>query len=143
MEQLSARQILKALVQGIDPLTGAEVPTDSVLQQTEVLRALLAGMYALEASAVRTRRRAQLPHNVGRPWRAAEEDALASEFRAGAALGAIAAHHGRSLAAIEARLERLGLLEAAQRRTRNRYVAANHQGAPPAAPSGALQSAGE
>ncbi len=122
MASLDARQILQALVQGFDPVSGAELPAGTVVQQAEVIRALLAGIAALEADAERTRRRAQLPRNVGRPWSAEEEEQLRAEFRAGEALPEIAARHHRTVAAIEARLERLELITADQRTTRNRYV---------------------
>jgi hypothetical protein len=122
MDPLGARQILQALVQGFDPVSGAELPAGTVVQHAEVIRALLAGISALEADAQRTRRRAQLPENVGRPWSAPEEEQLSTAFRAGEKLPAIAARHRRTVAAIEARLERLGLLAPEERTTRNRYI---------------------
>ncbi len=122
MDPLGARQILQALVQGFDPVSGAELPAGTVVQHAEVIRALLAGIAALEADASRTRRRAQLPENVGRPWSAAEEERLSAAFRAEEPLAAIAARHRRTVAALEARLERLGLLAPEKRTTRNRYI---------------------
>jgi hypothetical protein len=122
MESFDARQILQALVQGFDPVSGAELTAGSVVQQAEVIRALLAAITALEGEAERARRRAQLPRNVGRPWNDAEEARLAAAFHGGDALPAIAAKHHRTVAAIESRLERLGLITAEQRTTRNRYV---------------------
>ena len=41
MKEQRARHILQALVQGIDPLTGEELAPGTVLQQADVLRALL------------------------------------------------------------------------------------------------------
>ncbi len=122
MDPLDARQILQTLVQGFDPVSGAELSIGTPLHQAEVIRALLAAITALEAQAVRTRRRAQLPENVGRPWDGAEEERLAASFRSGESLTVIAAQHRRTVAAIEARLERLGLLAPEERTTRNRYV---------------------
>src|SRR5579883_2468510 len=122
MASFDAREILQTLVQGFDPSTGAELPAGTVVHQAEVIRALLAAIAALQTDAERTRRRAQLPRNVGRPWSAEEEEQLRAEFRAGEALPEIAARHERTLAAIEARLERLELITADQRTTRNRYV---------------------
>jgi hypothetical protein len=124
MDPLDARQMLQTLVQGFDPVSGAELPAATPLQHAEVIQALLAGITALEAQEVRTRRRAQLPENVGRPWSTSEEERLTASFRSGESLAAIAAQHRRTLAAIEARLERLGLLAPAERTTRNRYVSA-------------------
>jgi hypothetical protein len=104
MKEQRAREILQALVQGIDPMTGEELPSGTVIQHAAVLRALLAGVTALEQSVARSQRRAQLPGNVGRAWTKEEE------------------RHGRTLRAIEARLERLGLLTAEQRSTNNSFV---------------------
>jgi hypothetical protein len=110
MKESRARQILQALVQGVDPLTGEELAAGTVLQHAEVLRALLAGVGALEQMAARAQRRAQLPSNVGLAWTSEEEQALLSEFQRGETAAAIAALHGRTLRAIETRLERMGLI---------------------------------
>jgi hypothetical protein len=123
MEQQLPQRVLKALVEGIDPATGEALGGGTVLQQAEVQRALLAGIAALEEDASRAQRRAQLPGNIGQPWTIGEEQRLAAAFKAGDALSEIAARHGRTLAAIEARLERMGLLAPEQRITRNRYSA--------------------
>ena len=122
MKEQRARQILQALVQGVDPLTGEELPAGTVLQQADVLRALLAGLAALEQTSARAQRRAQLPDNVGRPWSADEEIQLTEAFESGEALLSIAARHGRTLRAIEARLERLGLLTVERRSTISSFV---------------------
>ncbi|MGH8286283.1 MAG: hypothetical protein ACRETT_11020 [Steroidobacteraceae bacterium] len=123
MEQRAPHQVLKALVEGIDPSTGEQLGPGTVLQQAEVQRALLAGIAALEEDASRAQRRSQLPGNIGQPWTAGEEQRLAAAFKTGDPLAEIADRHGRTLTAIEARLERLGLLAPEQRLTRNRYSA--------------------
>jgi len=122
MKEQRAREILQALVQGIDPITGEELPSGTIIQQADVLRALLAGVVALEQTVARAQRRAQLPGNVGRAWTKDEEATLVAAFKAGDSLASIAARHGRTLRAIEARLERLGLITAAQRSTNNSFV---------------------
>src|ERR1700748_3505 len=109
MQEQRARKILQALVQGVDPTTGAELEPGTVLQRADVLRALLAGVAALDQISARAQRRAQLPENVGLPWSADEERTLVAEFQSGDSLPDIAAKHGRTLRAIEARLERLGV----------------------------------
>ncbi len=122
MNEQKARQILQALVQGVDPMTGQELPPGTVLQHADVLRALLAGLSALEQTAARAQRRAQLPGNVGRAWTVEEETSLIAAFKASDPLPEIAARHGRTLRAIEARLERLGLLTLEQRTTDTSFV---------------------
>ena len=124
MQEQRARKILQALVEGVDPATGDELEAGTVLQRAEVLRALLAGVAALDQVSARAQRRALLPDNVGRNWSADEERMLITEFQAGDSLPDIATKHGRTLRAIEARLERLGLLTAEQRTTNNSFTGA-------------------
>jgi hypothetical protein len=122
MASLDARQILQTLVQGFDPVSGVELPPGAVVHRTEVLGALLEAISALEADAERARRGPPLPQKMGRAWSTEEEAQLESAFRASEALPVIAARHGRTLAAIEARLERMGLITAGERTTRNPYI---------------------
>jgi hypothetical protein len=121
MHERRARQILQALIQGVDPFDGSELSSGTVLQQADVLRALLAGVAALEQDAARASRRAQLPRNIGRSWSEEENSRLVASFQAGEQLADIAARHGRTLRAIEARLEKLGLLAADERTTADRF----------------------
>jgi hypothetical protein len=122
MDLLAAKDTLKSLVDGIDPVTGYPIPRSMVLHHAVVIRALLCAMAVLESDAARKRRRARLPGNTGRPWRQADDEQVLAAFRGGAPLLQIAADHHRSLASVESRLERLGALAPEQRITRNRYV---------------------
>jgi hypothetical protein len=115
MQQHKARQILQALIQGVDPVSGKELSAGTVLQRAEVLRAMLAGVAALEQSAARSARRALLPANVGRAWTQEEDLQLLGEAQGATAREVIAARHGRTLRAIEARLEKLGLVNVTPR----------------------------
>lgn len=121
MQENRARQILQSLVQGLDPFSGEDLPSGTVLQQADVLRALLAGVAALEQGLARASRRAQLPRNIGRSWSAEEQGTLIDAFQSGEGLAEIAERHGRTLRAIEARLEKLGLLASEERTTRDRF----------------------
>ena len=107
---------------GADPITCEELPRETVLQHADVLRALLAGLTALEQTAARAQRRAQLPDNVGRAWTTDEESRLVAAFKSGDSPIVIAHQHGRTLRAIEARLEKLGLITAEQRTTRGGFT---------------------
>lgn len=122
MTQTRARQILQSLIQGIDPITSEELPRETALQHADVLRALLAGLTALDQMAARAQRRAQLPGNVGQAWTTEEESRLIAAFQSGDSAIAIARQHGRTLRAIEARLEKLGLITAEQRMTRGGFT---------------------
>ena len=98
-----------------------ELPKDSVLQKAEVLRALLAATVALEMTAARAQRRAQLPEGVGKTWTPEEEQQLRNEYAGSEPLQLIATKHGRTVRAIEARLQRLDLVTADQRTTANPF----------------------
>ena len=63
-----ARNVLEALIHGVDPNTGEELPSDTVLNRPDVLRALLASASALDALKARAQRRSQLPPSVGKTW---------------------------------------------------------------------------
>ncbi len=117
-----SRQILQALVQGADPETGSELPRDTVLNRVDVVRALLAAIEALDSVSARALRRAQLPESVGKSWSEGEVRQLKEEFVGGESVPDIATKHGRTVRAIEARLERLGLLRTDQRTTDNSFL---------------------
>lgn len=121
MKDQRARDILQSLVDGIDPATGEDLPPGSILQKAEVLRALLVGLTALETVATRAQRRAHLPGNVGHAWSEEEEKLMVEAFKCGESPAEIAVRHARTLRAIEARLEKLGLITAEQRTTTTRY----------------------
>src|SRR2546422_10271839 len=108
MKEQRARQILEALVHGVDPLTGQELAPATVLQHADVLRALLAGVCALEQMAARAQRRAQLPGNVGRAWTAGGGGTLVAAVKSGGFLAGIAARHRRTGGGIRGRPGKAG-----------------------------------
>jgi hypothetical protein len=77
---------------------------------------------AIDQMTARLERRAQLPESVGKTWTDEEERQLRQEFTNGEPIPLIATKHSRTIRAIEARLEKLGLLAADQRTTHNSFV---------------------
>jgi hypothetical protein len=122
MQHTEARSILVSLIEGRNPDSGEALPNDCVVHRPDVIRALLVGVGAIDTTDARVKRRAQLPENVGIGWTTKEEEQLRSEFAAKEPLTAIAAQHGRTLRAIEARLERMGLITAEERTTRGGFT---------------------
>lgn len=110
-----ARAVLQSLVQGLHPESGAELPKQDIVNNIEINRAMSTAVMALDQVAARLTRRAMLPDKVGKGWTEEEEQQLRDEFNRSEPLPLIATKHGRTLRAIEARLERLGLLAADQR----------------------------
>ena len=121
MQHPEARTILMSLIEGRNPDSGERLPEECVVHRSDVIRALLLGMGAIDATNARAKRRAQFPKNVGRDWTTQEEEQLRSEFAAKEPVSAIAARHGRTLRAIEARLQMMGLITAEQRTTRGGF----------------------
>ena len=121
MDHSEARQILTSLVEGHMPGTADPISSDCVVHQADVLRTMLISISALESVIVRSKRRALLPDNIGRAWTHPEEERLRSAFLAKEPVRAIAARHGRTLRAVEARLQRMGLITAKERITRGGF----------------------
>ncbi len=129
MELDRAKEIIRALADGRDPVSGESFPAGSPYQQADTVRALYAALEALDAPG--RRRREPRPVDPDRPkvgsaWNPEEEqrlrDAFAEFQRTAASSGdqtaaelqwtrRTAAAHGRTPGAITARLVKLGLLE--------------------------------
>lgn len=77
-----ARTLLTELADGVDPLTGECLPSDSVCNRPEIIRALHC---VLRYVSDRPKRSAPLP-NAGKPWTEADEAALMQMFDAGCSM---------------------------------------------------------
>jgi hypothetical protein len=110
VQHSEAARILKSIVNGRDPVTGKDLPPDTVLQQVPVFRALIIAGDAIDTYIAREKRRATLPVRVGVPWTGAEDDELTREFKSGSSMESLAETHQRTLRAVQARLERLSLI---------------------------------
>lgn len=147
MDAARAQTLLALLADGVHPLTGEPFPADSPYQQAEIVRALYRAVRALEAdvhgaapltAGDRGNRRATAgmaapspaKGNAGKPWSADEERELLERFDAGALPGELAKQHARSVAGIEARLEKLGRLRPDQRTTASRFPLAMQSSRP-------------
>jgi hypothetical protein len=117
-----ARTILDSLVQGVHPKTGGTLPEDSIINEIDVSRAMVTAVVALEQMSARLARRAQLPESVGKAWTEGEEQRLKNEFRANEPIPLIATKHGRTIRAIESRLDKLGLLTIDQKILPNSFA---------------------
>ncbi|HWK50361.1 MAG TPA: hypothetical protein VNR40_10770 [Steroidobacter sp.] len=112
MDDNKALSIVSALANGVNPQTGELFEVDSPYQAADVIRALYVAVRALELSnRSRVRgNRARMPANAGKPWAEQEDRELLEKFDAGLSLAQLAQAHDRTLAGIQARLERHGRL---------------------------------
>ncbi|MRD47789.1 hypothetical protein [Caenimonas koreensis] len=111
MELHAARQIIDTLAQGIHPVTGAALPDDSPYNAPPVIRALVVVSKALDVPFPHVPVKV-LPPNAGKPWTEADDQALVVAFDAGVDTKAIMAKLGRTRFSVEARLVKLGKLQA-------------------------------
>lgn len=125
MEQQQTLRILKALAQGVHPATGEQFGADSPYQHPDTVRALFAAIRAVEGvaapAASAERQSGPALGNTGTRWTPEEEERLAAAFDTGRTVADLAQAHNRSRAAIEARLVRIGKLDATQVTTQLRY----------------------
>lgn len=115
MEKEQTLRILNALANGVHPATGEKFAPDGPYQHPDTVRALFEAMRALDAGGTPApaERRPALPQSgSGSRWTREEEQRLASAFDAGKSVDELARAHSRSRMAIEARLVRLGKMDA-------------------------------
>lgn len=113
MDEITALKLIDSLASGVNPLTGELLDADNPCQQPDIVRALCLAARALDERRQRAERQRALPANVGKSWSPAEDQTLMVEFNAGRKLGELALLHQRTQAGIQARLEKLGLVEPA------------------------------
>ena len=68
MENLEALEVIEALADGVNPLTGEVFADDSLYQKPKVIRALHKAIDALKRFAKFEKRRQNLPQRAGQPW---------------------------------------------------------------------------
>ena len=106
----TALPIVRALADGVNPVTGEQYPQDSPYAEPRALRALFSAVDLMQREVDRERRRERLPANFGKPWGEAEDRAIALEFDSGATISDLARRHSRTQSSIRLRLEKLGKL---------------------------------
>lgn len=105
MDIFHAKEIVRRLADGVNPITGETLPAESVYNSPEVIRAL----FTLLEYANNKGNAGNSLRNAGKSWTDIEDTMLRDEFLAKLKISDIAKKHGRSYGAIESRLDRLGL----------------------------------
>jgi hypothetical protein len=135
MDEAKALTILTTLANGVHPETGEVFPPDSPYQSPEVVRALFLVTRTLESRSPPPKSRATLPSNAGKPWADEDDRKLLAEFDRGRTLSELAQSLGRTVAGIQARLEKHGRLQpdpnGTQRRWSNGRASGRAQGSQP------------
>ena len=111
MQLDAALPIVRALADGINPVTGELYPDQSPYAEPRALRALYSAVDLMQKEIDREKRRERLPANFGKPWTADEDATLTAEFDSGLAMNEMARKHLRTQSSIRLRLEKLGKIE--------------------------------
>lgn len=113
MQLDAALPIVRALADGVNPITGEAYPEHSPYAEPRTLRALFSAVDLMSREVEREKRRERLPANFGKPWTQGEDEALTGEFDGSMAMADIARRHARTQSSIRLRLEKLGKIEPA------------------------------
>lgn len=108
MDDTTARRIIEALADGVDPLTSEVLPPGSPMESAQVVRALHVALSAIDQQIRRRERSSALPPNAGKPWRSDDDHELAAQFDGGQSVADIARNFARTRGSIASRLVRLG-----------------------------------
>ena len=71
----AALPIVRALADGVNPITGEAYPEQSPYAEPRTLRALYSAVDLMQKEIEREKRRERLPANFGKPWTAEEDGA--------------------------------------------------------------------
>jgi hypothetical protein len=108
MEIQEAIQVIRHLANGVDPETQQSLEENSICRRPLAVKALNRALGALISQQEREQMR---PNNSWKAWSHAEDKQICEELRKGTDFHAIAKAHNRSLAAILARLVKLGKIK--------------------------------
>ena len=132
MERERALKIVNALANGVHPATGEVFAADSPYQHPDTVRALFEAVRAMEGERQgvnQERKTGDMPANTFVRWTTEEEERLAAGFDAGRSSAELAKLHNRSRAAIEARLLKMGKIDASALTVQLRYPPKGSEGA--------------
>jgi|SRR4051812_30372780 hypothetical protein len=111
MQLDAALPIVRALADGVNPVTGEAYPEHSPYAEPRTLRALYSAVDLMSKEVEREKRRERLPANFGKPWTEAEDRTLVGEFDGAIPMPELARRHARTQSSIRLRLEKLGKIQ--------------------------------
>ena len=120
MELDEAKEIVRALADGVDPTTGEVLPQESPYNDPSVIRALFKVIESTRTAKKPTKTNEQRqqdnidsekPKNAGLPWTDELKAELASKYRSGVSIDEICKQYERTKGAIVSELTKQGLVE--------------------------------
>lgn len=114
MQLDAALPIVRALADGVNPVTGETYPDHSPYAEPRTLRALYTALDLMLKEAEKEKKRERLPANFGKPWTEDEDAQLRQRFTAGTTIAELSRTHQRTQSSVRLRLEKMGVLQANQ-----------------------------
>lgn len=119
MEHIEAKNLVSALANGTNPVTGEVLPAESPYNEPLVIRALFTVLKSSRGPTVRKTPEERMQENLtagrpkmaGLPWNDEQRAEAAEKFQGGASVRELATHFERTEGAIHAELARQGLVE--------------------------------
>ena len=106
MDITRAKEIISALAEGIDPMTGEVLPPEHVCNNAEVVRAFYT---ILKQESTAKKRKTY--ENAGKKWTKEDDELLKQLFAQGVKASELQIRFNRSRGSIHSRLSKLGLLD--------------------------------
>ena len=111
MQLDAALPIVRALADGVNPVTGEAYPETSPYAEPRALRALYSAVDLMSRELEREKRKERLPANFGKPWSEGEDRSLMTDFDEGSTVPELARKYLRTHSSIRLRLEKLGKIQ--------------------------------
>ena len=105
MDISKAKEIVGALAEGIDPITGEILPADHLCNNVDVVRAFYALLQGNDEKKEKTY------ENSGKKWTDEDDELLRQLYEQGAKISEIQRKFMRSRGSIQSRLAKLGLVD--------------------------------
>ncbi len=115
MDRQQVIGVLESLANGTDPSTGARIPSET-FNSADTVRALFTAASLLKGARGGNTKFV----SAGAPWSSEEDTRLTGEFDGGMSIAQIALQHGRTSGAITSRLVKLGKIDPASVKSRDR-----------------------
>ena len=106
MDITRAKEIVSALAEGIDPITGEVLPAEHLCNNADVVRAF----YAL-LQQDNIAKKGKTYENAGKKWTKEDDDLLKQLFEQGMKVSELQKRFIRSRGSIQSRLAKIGLIE--------------------------------
>ena len=104
-----AKELLRVLADGVNPLTGEVLPSDDSSNQVEIVRAIHTVLEELDSPHIKTKK--NQPANAGKPWTNEDDTALCKMYDENWSSKSMREHFKRSKWSITARLIKLGKIK--------------------------------